>query len=250
MKRDFSYKSYRISREKKVPKGSFFSLFAVFALFLLCSCSFWKSSGGKVEWERKSSDSRMARLEKNRMIRFLLVEQGEYILAQRAVAAAGEQLGLEVRLVRTFPEHVYPLLRADKADLAFGVTPEEGELKRFRLQGHSFSLRDREGKEHFLFFCLPSGSEELRETLEKAFRAAAADNRISFEDLVSPLPELSPKEKEKPSPEKAPPATSENRKKIVPSPKDDKGSSRGKKRKKVRSRVRIVHASEEKKAEP
>lgn len=124
---------------------------------------------------------RMKNVENVRKIRLLLVKNGDFLSAYRLVMGAAEQLNLHVYLTVTAPEYVFPLLRADKADLAFGVflTPEE--LKRYRMEGYTVTLPERHGKNQTLFFVMPRGSRLLWEILEKAMITSFVNGRTSFD---------------------------------------------------------------------
>ena len=192
MKKVFSHNSNLDQKENKVPERSFFSfLFLLSIVFLLCSCSsgepfseYASSTTWKGEGENGGTRDALEKIERYRTIRFLLVEKGEYKLAYRAVFAAAEQLGLDVRLTWTSPEHIPPLLRAGKADLAFSgnlTAPEE--LKRFHLEGYMLSVQGKE-KRYDLFFVAQPGAQQLWQMLEKAVAASLMEERISFEDLA------------------------------------------------------------------
>lgn len=189
VKKFFSHNTILFHKEKKVPSRSFFSFFAFFAVLLLfCGCSFGKNTDKTILPSTEEKNIRkMKRVENIRILRMLLVEKGQYILAERVVTVAAEQLGLRIRITKTLPEHVYPLLRADKADLAFCGTAgsEENkaellkELKRFRMEGYLLHLQENKGK-HSLFFIMGRGSEELWTFLERAAHSAAANGKIDF----------------------------------------------------------------------
>lgn len=181
MKPYFSQETSLAHKGKKVPERSFFSFFVFWtAVFLLTGCFYEKNTVKKEVAVEEKNLRRIKKMEDLRLIRLLIVERGTYILAERAVLAAAEQLGLQVRVTRTMPENIVPLLRSDKADLAFGLDLNRKELARFRLEGYMLHLTDKKAVKMPFYFLMPQGSEELWGFLEKAALAAAANGRINL----------------------------------------------------------------------
>ncbi len=182
-----------VQREKKVPERGFFSLSVLlrgsfsavlFLSFLLCGCFFPENAKKATQkiLEEKSL-SKITDIQNKRVLRFLLVEKGDFVLAYRAMMAAGEQLGLSVRVTWTFPEHISPLLRGDKADIAYYGKEKisSSELRRLLLEGHTLILKENENKKHHIPFVMNRGSAELWSNLEKAIQSSASNGGISFE---------------------------------------------------------------------
>ena len=248
MKQSFSHKINLAHKEKKVPVGGFFSFFAFLAaVFFLTGCFHWNNEEKKDSFLEERNIRRVKKIEDIRLIRFLLVEKGKYILAERVLSAVAEQLDLQVRVTATLPENVVPLLRSDKADLAFGVVLDSKELARFRLEGYTLRLSDRKAGENTFFFLMPKGSEQLWGILEKAALSAAANRRIDFtlsaEEVMekSPVAEKQETLKEKMIKEDVSPEKAEKREYIaVKDPSGEgKRSSRGKLKKRERIRAKI-----------
>lgn len=193
-KKNFYHISCLFQGEKKVPYRGFFSSFLFFFLcLLLAGCAFFNGEENREKKIREKEELfRMKKVEDMRKIRLLIVENGEYELAYRAVLGAAEQLNLHVFLVMTLPEDVIPLLRAGKADLAFGIFLQQEELKRFQLEKYQILLPEKNGKNHPLSFLMGSGSRALWALLEKGMMTAVSNGRISFD-----VPLLKEEEEEK-----------------------------------------------------
>lgn len=199
-------KTNLVQRGKKVPERGFFSLsvflrMCVFSFLfstLLCGCFFAeKNEAGSLKDLEEKSQKKMTSLQEKRVLRFLLVENGDFVLAYRAMMAAGEQLNLTVRVTWTFPEHISPMLRADKADIAYYGKEKisSSELRRLLLDGHTLILKENENKKHHIPFVMNRGSAELWSNLEKAIQSSASNGGISFE--MPEREDLEPEKKEK-----------------------------------------------------
>ena len=193
-----------VQREKKVPERGFFSLSVLlrgsfsavlFLSFLLCGCFFPENAKKTTQkiLEEKSL-SKITDIQNKRVLRFLLVEKGDFVLAYRAMMAAGEQLGLSVRVTWTFPEHISPMLRGDKADIAYdgGTKISAGELQKLMLEKYTLTLTENEKKKHHIPFIMNRGGRELWGNLEKAILSSSSNGGISFE-----MPENEEMEEEK-----------------------------------------------------
>lgn len=196
MKQVFFHKTYLSYKEKKVPPGSFFSFFACMAaVFFLTGCFRENAAESKMPSLEEKNIRRVKKMEDMRLLRLLLVEKEKHILARRVLEAAGEQLGLQVRVTATPQENVMPLLRSDRADLAYGVELDRKALARSRLEGYTLRFTGKKAGEQSFFFLMPPGSGELWGFLEKAALSAAANGRIDFALSAEDMKKMSVSEK-------------------------------------------------------